>query len=252
MRPNCILAIECSSRHASIALSRGGETTSVAIDSQIGASAALIPAIQDVLAQRAAAPRDVDVLAYSHGPGSFTGLRIAATVARMFALVHDTRIVAVPTLEVIAMNSLRIPDCPPHVGVMLDAKRGQVFAAAFRILHRAERDPMLELLNRGPALHVPSAWLDSLPRPLGVIGEGIEKHAEVCAAAEVALLGREHAIPLAENVIRIGERMAAAGQFCPPDRITPLYIRPPECEEVYQVRREAAIAKRAGESEKRP
>jgi tRNA threonylcarbamoyladenosine biosynthesis protein TsaB len=290
-----LLAIETSSRQGSVALACGaellatrevGETSHSAgapllPASERGISAGLLPVLRELLADCKHEIHELGVVAFSHGPGSFTGLRVAATLSRMLNAVHGVRVVAVPTLEVIAWNVLRTSTWVPldsayprdvgarevdseapqsdvgQVAVVLDAKRGQVYGAVYE-RRRSAADGVTPAIRcgepadagrelnplQGASVHEPTTWLASLPRPLWVMGEGVAKHRDVFAAAEVLIVPSELWIPRAEAVAAIGRRMAQAGEFCPPQRIVPLYVRPPECEEVYESRRAEAKARR--------
>ncbi len=129
-----LLAIETSGRLGSVALGRGGglleeRPFSVALSH----ARELLPTIRELCRDHAAAPAQITCVCVSAGPGSFTGLRVGVTCARMLALATGAATVAVPTLDVIAQNALRAARPPRHVAVLLDAKRKRVFAAAFRL-----------------------------------------------------------------------------------------------------------------------
>jgi hypothetical protein len=77
-----------------------------------------------------------------------------------------------------------------------------------------------------------------------VLGEGVRKYAGEVAAAGLEVLAEECWWPRAGEVLAIGRGLAAAGEFCAPEAILPAYLRPPECEEVYERRRAEAKARR--------
>ena len=200
-----------------------------------------MPTIRDLLRENGRRLADVDVFAYSSGPGSFTGLRVAATVGRMMQSAVGCRVVATPTLEVIARNTLAHPSAPACVVALLDAKRGQVYAAVYE---RRGDDDLRPLV---PAhLCEPGALLESVAAPFCIVGAGAAVHAEACTASVGEVLNESYWPPSAEQVLAIGRRMAAAGHVCKPEEILPLYIRPPACEEVYEQRR-AEARRRRGE-----
>ena len=201
-------------------------------------AAELLPAIRELLAEIGAEPAEIGVVCFSQGPGSFTGLRVAATLARMWQSATGCRVVAVPTLEVVARNALALPDGPTRLAVIVDARRGQVFGALF------ERNDAGELRTVADAgLHDAVTWLASLERPCGVLGEGVGKHRQEVVQAGLEILPEETWRPDARQVLVVGRRLAAAGRFCTPEEILPAYLRPPECEEVYEQRRAEAQAR---------
>ncbi len=235
-----MLAIETSSARGSVALGRDGQATAAAA---LGAdrrhAAELLPAIQELLKTAGQRPADVGVVCFSRGPGSFTGLRVAATIARLWHSATGCRVVAADTLEVIARNALARPGRPERVAALLDAKRGQVFGELF------ERQGGDELRSVDAAgRHDAAAWLAGLPRPCAVLGEGIGAHRAAIAAAGLPMLDEGYWWPDARQAVAVGWRRARAGQFCTPEQIVPLYLRPPECEEVYEQRRAEARQRR--------
>jgi tRNA threonylcarbamoyl adenosine modification protein YeaZ len=244
-----VLAIETSSPHGSVALGRGAcllaHRRLTAVRKHTGE---LLPAIRKVLAVAGCQAREVGTVCFSQGPGSFTGLRVAATIARMWHSAHGCRVVAVSSLEVIARNALLTPDLPACLAVILDARHGKVFGATFAVRTPAPADAAaaatdLEPLEP-PDLRDAAAWLPTITTPAAVMGDGVEHHRDTIAAAGLTPLPAESWIPDAREVLAIGRSRAAAGLFCSPHEIVPAYLRPPECEEVYEKRRAAARARR--------
>lgn len=236
--PPWLLALETASLSGSVALSRGGalvEEVRLADDRR--AVSDLFPSVAALLARHGLQPTDIDVFAFSRGPGSFTGLRVAATIARLLQSAAQCRVVAVPTLEVIPANVLACDPRPALVAPLLDAKRGQVYAALYRV-----HDDVLTLVEPA-AIRDPQTWLGAHEGVLAV-GDGLRWHAEACRAAGAMIADERLWRPRASHTAAIGARLAASGGFCAPHEITPLYLRPPECEEVYEARRAAARAKR--------
>jgi tRNA threonylcarbamoyladenosine biosynthesis protein TsaB len=89
----------------------------------------LLPFVEFILNLAGVAFEEVDLLAGTGGPGSFTGLRIGASTLKGFALATGKPIVPVSTLEALAMNAAGsdLPVCP-----LLDARKGQVYGALYR------------------------------------------------------------------------------------------------------------------------
>lgn len=234
------LAVETSSREGAIAIGHGDallETRRLAPDSRHASE--LLPAIKELIEDHGGRFRDLGLLIFSHGPGSFTGLRIAATVAALAQSTTGCRVVAVPSLMVIASNALRLPACPRRIVALLDAKSDRVYAAVYERVAMDELAPRIE-----PGLFDPADFLHTLEPPFCVVGEGVKQHRPACESTGGLLLSEEYWPPLVENAYRLGRRLAAAGRVCTPDQIVPLYLRPPACEEVYEQRREQARRKR--------
>lgn len=241
---NTLLAIETSARTGSIALLRDGRAVAErSLDPAKRHASALLPGIRTLLAERGLRLADIDCIAFSRGPGSFTGVRVAATVARMLHDHGGMRVVAAPTLAAIAENVADKLAIGGRVAVLLDAKRGQAYCAAF------VRDAAGLIELEPPAVRDPGPWLRGLIAdggPVCATGAGLGVHGGACADAGAELEAEVFWSPRAAAIGRLGWQLAAEGRFCEAAEITPLYLRPPECEEVFEQRRAEARAKRGG------
>ncbi|MCE5263174.1 MAG: tRNA (adenosine(37)-N6)-threonylcarbamoyltransferase complex dimerization subunit type 1 TsaB [Deltaproteobacteria bacterium] len=124
------LAIECATDTVSLALLQGEE---VRAELYLGAgrhhAELLLPALQKLLALSGIAMEQVDLLACTSGPGSFTGVRMGVSTVKGLALALEKPIVGVSTLETLAMNA---PPAQGLVCALLDARREQVYAGVYR------------------------------------------------------------------------------------------------------------------------
>lgn len=236
------LAIETSTRRGSIALRVQNEPYHFReLTGERPHTAEMFPAIQELLREAGRTSADIGVFCYSSGPGSFTGLRVAATVGRMLQSAVGCDVVAVSTLEVIARNLLSHPDKPARIAAILDARREQVYGALFEL----SREGDLTRID-GPAIFDPQPWLAGLARPFWIVGDGIRVHADACQACGGRVADESCWSPSAREVLTIGVRLHRSGNVCRPEEIVPLYLRPPACEEVYEQRR-AEARRRRGE-----
>lgn len=221
------LAIETSGRTGSIAVVAAGAVISEVTFPHGLQHAAQIVSILDRETRAAGwTPRDVEHLYVSTGPGSFTGLRIAVTLAKTMALATGVKLVAVPTARVLAENA---PAEARRVIIVLDAKRGQVFTAAYA----RERDGA-DWAEAEPAhLDTLATMLQRSPRPVHLVGEGIAYHRQAIdpGDAGVVVAPEEAWRARAAAVAHVGARLAANGNFADPLRLVPTYIRLPEAEE---------------------
>lgn len=230
--PTYALALETSSTRGRIALGRGaGILETCALREPRAHAAELLPAIDALCASHGVRPDAIGHVFVSNGPGSFTGLRIGVTVARMLALATNAVLVAVPTLDVIAQNALADDDPPPDVVVVLDAKRKHVFAAGFEL-----RDGVYHGTS-APTEVDPALYLAGRDRSVGLLGEGIGYHRSAIEQTGLRILAETLWPPRVETVYRIGFERAAAGECTQRDALLPIYIRPPEAEEKWQERK---------------
>ena len=222
-----ILALETSGPHGGIALAdsdRIVEEVRLAWGPHQGED--LVAAVRSAVERAGWAPKDMDLVAVSIGPGSFTGLRTAVVFAKMVAHETHARIVAVPTLRVLAENA---PAGAVRVAAVLDAKRGGLFASIF------ERRGADLTETFGPALIEPEALAGRLEAPALVLGRGIGKARE--ALAGFTLAPEELWDPRPEAVARLGFEAIERGERVDALDLEPIYIRPPEAEELWKRRR---------------
>ena len=125
-----ILAIDTSTDYLSIAVLKDGRLIAkFHKKAHRRHSILLVPMIDKLLKKAKLKIRDIDCFAISVGPGSFTGLRIGVTVVKGLAYALKKRVVAVPTLDVIADNakSFKGVICP-----VLDARKKKVYACIYK------------------------------------------------------------------------------------------------------------------------
>jgi tRNA threonylcarbamoyladenosine biosynthesis protein TsaB len=124
-----ILAIDTSTRSRSLALMRDNHILAEVSDTeQSPYSERLFRDLRSLQSRHPFQMGDIDVYAVAAGPGSFTGLRVSLTAAKGWSEVYGKPIAAVSALEAIAAQTeLR----PRVIGAYFDAKRGQVFGAAY-------------------------------------------------------------------------------------------------------------------------
>ena len=133
-----VLALDTTGPDCSCALVRDGAVLALRSE-RIGRGHAerLAPMVEEVLAEAGCSPADIDRVAVCTGPGSFTGLRVALSFAKGFALPRDLPVVGINTLEIEAEGLRRQGDA--LVGVMRDIRRGEIMFALYS--HGKPLDP---------------------------------------------------------------------------------------------------------------
>ena len=106
MDKSLILAVETSGRTGSVAIGAGDDILAEkTFSGQMRHSAELFVSAERLLSQIGAGAEKIKHVYFAAGPGSFTGLRIAVTMAKMMAFANGAKIVAVSTMDVIAENA---------------------------------------------------------------------------------------------------------------------------------------------------
>ena len=231
LESGCAVALETSGVHGGLALGRDGRIIGTGRFSGPRRHATdFLPALQALCRTHSVGPADVGLVLVSIGPGSFTGLRIGITAARMLALANRATVVGVPTLEVIAQNAADAPDPPERVVVILDAKRQRVYAATF------QRRDARYLPQCGPVEVEPAAFLADLDPCCAVTGDGVSCHQEAVATSGLPVLPQALFAPRAETVYSLGLARVQQGVVGDRRMLVPLYVRRPEAEERWERR----------------
>ena len=124
-----ILMIETSTECCSVALSEGPRIVSQRIDETPRMqSSMLAPYIVEVLQEAGLRAADLDAVAVSEGPGSYTGLRVGVSTAKGICFGAGVPLIGVDTLQILACQAEMPAD---RIVAMLDARRMEVYASTF-------------------------------------------------------------------------------------------------------------------------
>jgi tRNA threonylcarbamoyladenosine biosynthesis protein TsaB len=220
-----ILAVETSGRAGSVAIAHGPVIVdSARFSAPMRHSAELFVSIMRLLEKADLTPRDINHIYVSQGPGSFTGIRIAVTMAKTLNFANDVKIAAVNTLDVIAANAndyIRDKRTTiSRIATILDAKRGQFFVAAYRHAKTGWTKTDADCLM-APADFV--RQFDT--EPIWLLGEGLVYYSHLFVGENILILGKEYWPAKAEKVHELGWRLAGQDQFADPLKLIPLYLR---------------------------
>ncbi|MBL8385554.1 MAG: tRNA (adenosine(37)-N6)-threonylcarbamoyltransferase complex dimerization subunit type 1 TsaB [Burkholderiales bacterium] len=208
-----ILAFDTSTEFCSCALWAGGEADEAVERAGQRHSSLLLPMAQRLLAHHGTRMDALDAIAFGAGPGSFTGLRIACSVAQGIAFARGLPVLPVSTLEALAEEV-----DGERVLAALDARMGELYLAAFR--RSGDGWQTIE----GPCLAQPQA-LPPLDGTWTGRGSGFAAHGAALAGAYRLDTVDAAAFPRARAVARIGARALAAGRTVAPEAAAPLYLR---------------------------
>ncbi len=221
-----VLGIDSATRTASVGVVSDGSTLaerSAAGARQLAATA--LPLVEEVVAQAGCTVADVDLIAVSAGPGSFTGLRIGMSVAKGIAFATGAKVIAVPTLEALALVAGTRSGllCP-----VLDARKGEVYAAIFDC-----SGPLPKRLVSDCAV-TPAELAGEIDRECVMIGDGVEPYIDDwrrLLAPAVDFLPFSDFHPLGSAVARLGRQYYEEKGPDSLAAMVPRYCRPPEAEQ---------------------
>ena len=235
-----ILAVETSAPIGSAAIAVGEQMLAEAsFSGPMRHSAEIFPAVCSLLERFGREPQEIEHIYISVGPGSFTGLRIATTMAKIMHLANATKVVAVDTLDVIAANaadyikekntattchSKRGEESLERIAVVLDAKRGQFFIAVYQ-RNTQYKKILPDCLMTAPQFLEKFAATN---QPVWLLGEGLVYYRDKFKAEGIRFLDKRYWSPRAEKVHLLGWQMALKGQFADALTLQPTYLRQPD------------------------
>lgn len=222
-----IIALETSAKAVSAAITQNGRVLASGYqDTGLTHSRTLMPIVEHLFRNTGLTLQDMDAVAVSAGPGSFTGIRIGVSAAKGLAFAADKPAVGVSTLAAMARN---VAFCDGLVVCAMDARRNQIYNALF-----LAQDGHLTRLteDRAVALADLAEELRDDPRPKTVVGDGAQLCAEALDGAGIACrLAPPHLIMQnAMSVALEAEHLAAEGGLVSAQALSPVYLRPPQAQ----------------------
>jgi tRNA threonylcarbamoyladenosine biosynthesis protein TsaB len=219
-----LIAIETATDACSVALSNAAGVRQVHRIIPRQHNQQLFPMLREVLQGVSPAAAGLDGIVYGSGPGSFTGLRIAASAAQGLAFSCGLPAIGISTLAAQAATFLRRePEAAKLVLSLLDARIGEVYWAVYRA-----DGPTLSCI-RPPAVCAQEALpideilaLAQSDEAIAAVGSGVATSERV--AGQFAL-NRPDLRPEARDLLPLGAAALAAGRTQAPHEIVPLYVQ---------------------------
>ena len=216
--PNALLAFDSATERTSIALAAHGRIWQREGEGGARASATFLPAVMAVLAEAEVAVDALDAIAFSRGPGAFTGLRTACAVAQGLALGAGKPVLPVDSLLAVAEDA-RGGDAAQRIWVLMDARMDEIYAAHYAF--DAGRWKTLA----APMLTTPSLLADVWRHdpPEVIAGSALGAFG---AALEAGTARRvPSALPRARAMLALADAMWHAGGAVDAALALPLYVR---------------------------
>jgi tRNA threonylcarbamoyladenosine biosynthesis protein TsaB len=234
-----ILALDTTTKAGSCALWRDGALVEQRPGDAARTHAERLPGdLADLLAAHGLTVKDVDLYAVASGPGSFTGLRVGIATIQGLALVHGRKVVAVSALEALAQCGAAAVEDATMAGGWMEAYRGEVFGALYRITARGSALATLEEIA-APTVAAPAdlatAWARIIQgdaadahREAVIIGDAVPSTRDALGAALHSSVRLLETVPLAATIAHIA--CAHPERATLPHAIVPLYVRRPDAE----------------------
>jgi tRNA threonylcarbamoyladenosine biosynthesis protein TsaB len=218
-----MLLIETSARSGQVALAQGESVLALGpLDESRRNGRDLAPAALALLAGQAWRPGDIDAVAVSVGPGSYTGLRVGVMSAKAFAYAAGCALLGVETFLAVAAQA---PPGLTRLDVLADAQQERVYVQPFGRAAGADWEALAALavmpLAEWLARRDPAAWLS---------GPGVDVHAGRLPAG-LPVVEADRRRPSVAGLLRVALPRFLAGRRDDVFAVEPLYLRPSSAEE---------------------
>lgn len=216
-----ILNIETSARICSVAVSMDGMIDFHIESEETMQHAALLAGyVERCLDHMARRELKLDAVAVSIGPGSYTGLRIGMSLAKGLCFAKDVPLIGVSTLELLAVKAmfgLRDSEGDEILVPMIDARRMEVYTAAYDFALNPVMEPQALILDENSYMDLPA------DRRIVFIGDGATKARDVVKHPGSLFL--TNAMPVAMDMTALSERAFRQGNFMDTAYGVPFYLK---------------------------
>ncbi|HUQ11423.1 MAG TPA: tRNA (adenosine(37)-N6)-threonylcarbamoyltransferase complex dimerization subunit type 1 TsaB [Steroidobacteraceae bacterium] len=217
-----LLALDTATEALSVSLATGSARIDRYIEIERGHAEQILPMIESVLAEGGVALGSLDAIAFGRGPGGFTGVRLAASVAQGLAFGAGVGVIPVSDLAAVAWRTSQLDATARQVLVVNDARMREVYWGRF------PTDPLLISMEHEERVDLPAAVvLGSSPEKWVAAGRGLRawpELAERCRQAGAAGLFPD-ILPSAAGILALATGRAMAGQILDPALALPVYVR---------------------------
>lgn len=216
-----ILALDTATEACSVAVGIEDRIIERYVETERGHAERILPMVEEVLAEAGLALVQLDALAFGRGPGGFTGVRLAASVAQGLAFGAELGVVPVSDLAAVAQRVAQLEPQARRALVVNDARMREVYWAEFD-LSGGPRPLGEERVDAPGDVPVPGAGGETwVAAGRGLIAwPGL---AERCRAAGATL--HPELLPRATEILALARPRVAAGQILDPAHALPVYVR---------------------------
>ena len=234
-----ILGIESSGQQASAAILEDGKILAMEEGPlNVTHSQTLMPLIDAAFKTADIDKEDIDLIAVSGGPGSFTGLRIGSATAKGLGLALNKPLAHIPTLHAMAYNFLGSGNI---IVPIMDARRDQVYTGVFTFVIRPDQMIDFSIYHDSAAMSITELMeylndltsLDGNPPMVVFMGDGVDKYENVIdelAEFNYAFAPDELNLQRADSVALMGYVYYFEGLTVSADDEVPEYLRPSQAE----------------------
>jgi len=217
-----LLALDTATESCSAALLLGDRLLAREAELARGHAERILPMIDELLGEAGMGLRDLDAIAFGSGPGSFTGVRLAASIVQGLAFGAGIGVVAISDLGALAQRAFDDDGSVTRALVCNDARMQEVYWACFeRGSDGLTRGSSPERVGPPETVGLPPGWTDAAG-----IGRGFAAYPALRALAGVTVRGAwDRLLPRAIEVARLAVPELVAGRLLAPEAALPVYLR---------------------------
>jgi tRNA threonylcarbamoyladenosine biosynthesis protein TsaB len=230
-----ILALDTATENCSAALMIDGRVLAREVEVERGHAERILPMIDELLAEAGTTLRSLDAIAFGRGPGSFTGVRLAATVTQGLAFGAGVGVVPISDLRAVAQRAFRHDATITRILVCNDARMSEVYWGCFERGADALAAPKGdEHVGKPLTVALPPGWTDAVG-----VGRGFAAYAADLRTAVPGVAPSEHRtvnplvaaaaydrfLPRAAEIVLLAAPEVADGKIVSVDAAIPVYLR---------------------------
>jgi tRNA threonylcarbamoyladenosine biosynthesis protein TsaB len=214
-----LLALDTAGARCSVALLLDGKLAELDAPAERIQAESVLPMVEQLLAEAGLKLGSLDAISFGRGPGAFTGLRVATSVAQGLAYGAGLPLVPVSDLAALAAAAVRLHKAG-RVLACLDARMHEVYWAAYESRPDGLVAVSAEALSPPSEVSAPSKgpWFGAGPG-WGAYGEALKARVPELTGMDPVLL------PTAGDIARLGEVAFLKGEKLPPEQALPVYLR---------------------------
>ena len=179
----------------------------------------VLPMVQQLLSQAQLSLTQLDGIVFGRGPGSFTGVRIAAGVTQGLAFGADLPVYGVSTLAAMAQAAVRLHNASQVIAA-IDARMAEVYIGSF-ILQQGLMQPAMQEL----AIKPQQLAAFNLSGKVYAVGTGWQAYATELLQRQHAEIAANILYPSAQDMLTLAQPAFAAGHFVSAEQAEPVYVR---------------------------
>lgn len=218
-----ILAFDTSTQQCSVALYYQGAIKDVSLPASNQHAELILPLIESLLSEAGLSLVQLDAIGFGRGPGSFTGLRIAASLAQGLACTHDIPVAPISTLQALAQAAYEQWQAK-QAAVAIDARMQQIYWSTFKL----NTAGIMESVS--PEMVVDPEQVSLNETDWTGIGTGWAAYPEQLQNLRMQLTHLdEHAVPQARTIAWLAQKVFEQNLTVAPEYALPIYLRDKVC-----------------------